>query len=850
MNLAHTGSTTLRIRLAGVFLALIGCGAVVAQGVSTPVPLFTVITGHTSNQRMATALPVAGAHQTVALQTAAMFAMRAGQAATIETPSGAAYALTYERTETGYGGGKTWVGYLTQYGKNYPVLISVYRDRVNGTLATPMGKHRLLGTVTNAVLTDIKAAQEPEFAPSQDDAVPVPELKTLGAEKKTGDSASTTPAAQALPPANAGNPAQIDVLFLYTPGFSSALGGDSGAVARVNLLVATANTVYANSGIYVRLNAAAVSPYSYSDNDTVAIDDALKDIEPYYGSATSIAIESLRNNANADLVSLLREFKTTAATVKSCGLAVIPDPANNSFGLWAHSVVDDVRANGSAACDGGHTSAGDTAPTHEIGHNMGAAHDLYTSSASGIGKGSPDGSPSYNRGYCNGSAGSVMAYSSSPGCTPLVPYFSNPALNACNGSCGVPIGTAYSVVVNGSNVSATGADSTTAINANAPYMAAYRSIPPAGAPVCNLSLVPNTLPSSGGVAAATATCTNSPTSYTWGNVSGVGNVTAINIRFPANTTQNSQTYAISVAASNANGTGNPAIAVVTVAASAPAFNLNQHGLTGSWGRANTPGTRQGFLFNFYPDNVAAGHGTVFAGWYTFDVAGGSGGQRWYALQGDVYSNSSSASLTIYTAADGNLNSGSKPANNQVGTATLSFSDCSTGTLVYSFNDGRAGSIPLTRVTHSTATCGTSGDTGAAAQNYLLSGAWIVPATVGMGFVIDVSPADHTLLGSWYTYFPAGNQAPSPRQQWFVFQDGNFAPTQISSSNLDLLQPGGGTFDATVGGGVTTTTVGSVSLTFTSCTTATFTYAIPTESVSQNTVELVRLGPAPAGCALP
>jgi|GEM_PF-310321 len=286
---------------------------------------------------------------------------------------------------------------------------------------------------------------------------------------------------------------------------------------------------------------------------------------------------------------------------------------------------------------------------------------------------------------------------------------------------------------------------------------------------------------------------------------------------------------------------------------AAAFNPDQQGVSGSWGRANTPGTRQGFLFTVYPDNIAPGHGTIFVGWYTYDVAGGSGGQRWYALQGDVYSNSGSASLGIYTATDGNLDFGPSPASVQVGAATLSFSDCSTGALTYLFNDGRSGTIPLSRVTQSSI-CGSSGNNGNNPANSLLAGTWIVPNVAGMGFVIDISPVNQVLLGSWYTYFAANYLAPSPRQQWFVFQDSNFVPTASASINLDLIESGGGTFDATIGGGVTTDTVGQVSLRFQSCTTATFTYTIwpnslNSQSVAQTTVNLVRLGPPPTGCTL-
>jgi hypothetical protein len=282
---------------------------------------------------------------------------------------------------------------------------------------------------------------------------------------------------------------------------------------------------------------------------------------------------------------------------------------------------------------------------------------------------------------------------------------------------------------------------------------------------------------------------------------------------------------------------------------ATTVNLDQHGLTGTWWDPSTSG--QGFVFNLYPDFYAPGHGMVAAGWYTFDVPGGGGGQRWYTLNGDVYSNSASASVGIYTATDGNLNAGPKAPISQVGTATLSFSDCSTGTLVYAFDDGRAGSIPLYRLT-ANVTCGTNGDNGSAAANYLLAGVWYDPNTSGQGFYIDISPGITTLFGSWYTFFPSGIAAASPRQQWFVFQSNHFAPNATSSGNLDLMLPLGGTFG--VGGGVLSPPVGTANISFQSCVAATFSYTItpantPYSQSASGTIDLQRLGPAPAGCAL-
>ncbi|TLY51374.1 MAG: hypothetical protein E6K53_07570, partial [Gammaproteobacteria bacterium] len=102
---------------------------------------------------------------------------------------------------------------------------------------------------------------------------------------------------------------------------------------------------------------------------------------------------------------------------------------------------------------------------------------------------------------------------------------------------------------------------------------------------------------------------------------------------------------------------------------APAvFNLNQHGLTGSWYDANTAG--QGFVIETYPDLNGTGQGYLAAGWYTFDVSA-AGGQRWYTVQGSAVSGAASASLGIYAATGGNFNAAPKITATQVGTATLS-----------------------------------------------------------------------------------------------------------------------------------------------------------------------------------
>lgn len=379
----------------------------------------------------------------VALDSSVLSAMHPGDQAKIDVPSGASYLLTYDHTDIGYGGGSVWVGYVRGYGKDYPVLISTYAGQVNGSLATPDGKLRLQGSEQHALLIDQEAANERPLVPSTSDIVLPP--RTVGQGTALPDTA--VPDASA---ASAASPAQVDLLILFTAELQTKLGGYSQTISRLNLLVSTANTVYANSGIFVSLNLVYAQGVNYS-YDTADDATALTSLQ------ADPVVAALRTQYGADVVTMLRPFQASI-----CGLGY--QTQDFSYSGYAFAVVED-GSSGNSYCD-------ITSLTHEVGHVMGAAHDVATSVAAGA---SVDGTPNYNRGYCNGSAGTIMAYPiASNGCSPLVWYFSNPNLHTCNsGSCGVPISTAYTV----GSTTVTGADSTTAINANAPQMAAWRAAP-------------------------------------------------------------------------------------------------------------------------------------------------------------------------------------------------------------------------------------------------------------------------------------------------------------------------------------------------------------------------------------
>jgi hypothetical protein len=336
------------------------------------------------------------------------------------------------------------------------------------------------------------------------------------------------------------------------------------------------------------------------------------------------------------------------------------------------------------------------------------------------------------------------------------------------------------------------------------------------------------------------------------NTTPVGATTA---SFVAQTTFAVGVDPVGVTAADVNGDGKPDLIVannqdstVSVLVDGTPFigiNPDQHGVTGSWFNPATSG--QGVEIELYPDLGGAGHGFLFAGWFTYDISA-AGGQRWYALEGAVTNTSPTAVLGIYAGYGGNFAAAPVVAATQVGTATLTFNSCGNALLNYSFYDGRVGTTPLSRLT-ANITCGTAGDNGSAASNYLLSGSWSQADLGGQGFVFDVNPTQKNFFAAWYTYSPTGQQTGGAgSERWYTIQTA-FNPGDKSIANAPIYATAGGVFDN--GTPPTTTPVGTANITFASCTAATLTYSFTAGANAglSGSLALTRTGPTPAGCAL-
>jgi hypothetical protein len=131
-------------------------------------------------------------------------------------------------------------------------------------------------------------------------------------------------------------------------------------------------------------------------------------------------------------------------------------------------------------------------------------------------------------------------------------------------------------------------------------------------------------------------------------------------------------------------------------------------------------------------------------------------------------------------------------------------------------------------------------------DFALSGNWYDPTTSGQGLVAEVNPASAALFVTWYTYAAAGQAAAAAGQRWFTAQSAYTAGTR--SEALTLYETTGGVFNAGAPA-PQTTAVGTATLTFASCASATFNYNFTTGSNAghSGTIGLSRVGRTPPGC---
>lgn len=124
-------------------------------------------------------------------------------------------------------------------------------------------------------------------------------------------------------------------------------------------------------------------------------------------------------------------------------------------------------------------------------------------------------------------------------------------------------------------------------------------------------------------------------------------------------------------------------------------------------------------------------------------------------------------------------------------------------------------------------------------NFGMSGSWYDPSTSGQGFIFDVIPDEGQFIKYWFT-FDRESGGPE-RQRWYIsdgtYQDGDHVVW------LTVFQVTGGEFDSSPRL-QEVEDVGSVMLEFHSCTEATLSYSLhsDTEQEAEGVIDLLRLSP--------
>lgn len=354
----------------------------------------------------------------------------------LPNPSGGRIYAKYQRHIIHPNGTWTWIGTVSTAHGDQSVVLTFGKEGAFGLI--PQASGYPLRIVTRAGQTRVVETSAEEMARSTEalqlrskpDFVIPPRTKPVSGH----DALSPAPTANHAVKAAASGPVIIDVMVAYTPGVVSYYGSPSQALTRIQNLVDLTNQAYTASGVNQQIRLVHTVEVNYPDNtsNSSALDDITgvdSNGNPIPVPASLQDIAPLRFKYGADLVTLIRSFDNT--TQGNCGegwliggneTPIVPSQQK----AYGYSVVSDgSNSDGTLFCL-------DSTFPHELGHNMGDAHDR--ANAGGV-----PGAYSYSYGYLgNGSSGfsTIMAYGTAE-TTPLY-VFSNPNISTCqNKPCGV-----------------------------------------------------------------------------------------------------------------------------------------------------------------------------------------------------------------------------------------------------------------------------------------------------------------------------------------------------------------------------------------------------------------------------
>lgn len=371
----------------------------------------------------------------------------------VPLPDGGSAALTYERHVEHPDGNWSWIGRdengadaVLTFGEKAAFGTIPQTDGESWRLTTAAGRSWLTKNDRNriAAMGSGKRASTDALVPP-DAAGDASQTESPGAHSNitmvaTGEALATV---------------TVDVLVGYTEGFAAERGGQSQAVTKINNLVDITNQAYANSGVNatVRLVGAQQVAYPDATDNGKALEEVSGQTEN--GSTTPhpafAALRAARETLSADLVVLLRDFQSPENN--GCGIAWLIGSNQSGIeqadALYGYSVVSDGSDNGFFCRD--------ESFAHEIGHNMGQAHNVDDSDGK-------SGLHSYSYGYRETfSTGfyTIMSYALTGANQTGIRYFANPNITFNGRPTGV----------------ANASDNVRSMNQSIPVVATFRAAP-------------------------------------------------------------------------------------------------------------------------------------------------------------------------------------------------------------------------------------------------------------------------------------------------------------------------------------------------------------------------------------
>ena len=207
---------------------------------------------------------------------------------------------------------------------------------------------------------------------------------------------------------NSDDVAVVDAYILYNDAVVQ-LYGATGALTRINHIVAVTNDIYQASNVKISLNALRIDKVDYPQ-----IYDSEQALEHATGQGANQAFfaeeRQIRDAIGADAMILFRPGVSDG----TCGIAWVNSSFYSNTYMVSHSSID----------------CGDDTNAHELGHNMGLSHSRR--------QGSTGGTYPFALGYgVDGEFTTVMAYASSFAWGTDLYKFSSPDLDCKGQPCGI-----------------------------------------------------------------------------------------------------------------------------------------------------------------------------------------------------------------------------------------------------------------------------------------------------------------------------------------------------------------------------------------------------------------------------